>query len=129
MRVTVSTVRKLGTSVRDVRQKAGLSQADLASLAGVSRTVVVGLEAGTGNPTLQLLLRLSAVLQCEFVIAGGARPEAPLPRLRRVTAERKVPARVRTPVKPPAKQVKQLRTTPRAAIDLDRLTDGGATVR
>lgn len=129
MRVTVSTVRKLGTSVREARQKAGLSQGDLASLAGVSRTVVVGLEAGTGNPTLQLLLRLSAVLQCEFLLDGGPRPEAPLPRLRRVSSERKVPARVRTPVKPPAKQGKRLSTTPRAAIDLDRLTDGGGKVR
>lgn len=43
---------RLGRAVRGERQRRGLSQEELAELAGLDRTYISGLERGTRNPAL-----------------------------------------------------------------------------
>ncbi len=45
----------VGAAVRAARQRLGLSLAQLATAAGVSKAAIATLEAGTGNPTLATL--------------------------------------------------------------------------
>ncbi len=52
----------LARNVRFLRQRRGLTQARLAILCGIPRSTVAQLESGAGNPTLAVLLRLSAAL-------------------------------------------------------------------
>ncbi|MFD0533421.1 helix-turn-helix domain-containing protein [Actinomadura luteofluorescens] len=55
----------LAVSVRARRERAGLSQGELAKLAGLSAGTLSVVEAGTGNPTVSTLLALSKVLGCD----------------------------------------------------------------
>jgi transcriptional regulator with XRE-family HTH domain len=53
----------LGTRIRDARSRLGISQEELAFRAEIDRTYVSQIERGVGNPSVVVLLRLSAVLQ------------------------------------------------------------------
>ena len=53
----------LGERIRDARHRLGISQEELAFRAEIDRTYVSQIERGIGNPSLMVLLRLSAVLQ------------------------------------------------------------------
>lgn len=53
----------LASNLRYVRQRRGLTQAQLAKLAELPRSTVGQLESGSGNPTLSVLARLAAALQ------------------------------------------------------------------
>jgi transcriptional regulator with XRE-family HTH domain len=55
----------LAASVRARRERAGLSQGELAKLAGLSSGTLSVVEAGTGNPTVSTLFALSKVLGCD----------------------------------------------------------------
>ncbi|MCW2961177.1 MAG: transcriptional regulator, family [Thermoleophilia bacterium] len=52
----------LGERVRRIREGAGLSQSQLATKAGISRTSLHMVEAGTGNPRYGTLLALADAL-------------------------------------------------------------------
>lgn len=52
-----------GRNVRALREKAGLSQEELAFRAGMKRSYVSDLERGTRNPTVRALGRLAAALE------------------------------------------------------------------
>lgn len=52
----------IGASVRSARKDAGITQEDLAHLAGVSVRTVRAIETGTGNPSLQAVVAVSGVL-------------------------------------------------------------------
>lgn len=52
----------LGTRIRDVRQRRGLSQEKVAELVGVSRQAVAKWESGQSAPSTENLLRLAEVL-------------------------------------------------------------------
>lgn len=52
----------IGASVRSARKDAGITQEDLAHLAGVSVRTVRAIETGTGNPSLQAVMAVSGVL-------------------------------------------------------------------
>ncbi len=73
---------KLGANLRARRQEIGLSQADLATLAGVHASTVGYIERGRGNPNLSVLLQLCVTLECtpaellEGVEAGEVPPRA-----------------------------------------------------
>ena len=54
-----------GTQLRSARQQAGLSQDELAHLAGLHRTFVSLLERGLRNPTLDTILKLCRALDLE----------------------------------------------------------------
>lgn len=53
----------LAANLRRVREQRELTQARLAKLTGVPRSTIANIEAGGGNPTLQVLARLSLALQ------------------------------------------------------------------
>ncbi|UQN31771.1 helix-turn-helix transcriptional regulator [Brachybacterium kimchii] len=87
----VLTPRDLGSTVRDARVAAGLTQAELAERADVSREWVVGLERGA-RPRAELtkvLGVLAALDQTVTVTDQERRPEKPAPSPRRgmTTAE------------------------------------------
>ena len=76
----------LAANLRFLRQRRGLTQAQLAKLCGVPRSTVGQLESGSGNPTLSVLARLAAALQLsieEILSAPHARcavfPKGSLP--------------------------------------------------
>ena len=57
----------VGANLRRLRQEAGLSQAALAETSGMSRRMLVSLEAGDTNISLASLDRLAATLGATFV--------------------------------------------------------------
>ncbi|RZU60872.1 helix-turn-helix domain-containing protein [Zhihengliuella halotolerans] len=54
--------QSIGTRVTGIRTHRGLSLSRLAREAGVSKATLSGLEAGTGNPTLETIERLALAL-------------------------------------------------------------------
>ncbi|MET0402496.1 MAG: XRE family transcriptional regulator [Cystobacter sp.] len=57
------TAGNLARNLRSLRDARGLSQQQIAKLAGVPRATWTNLESGSGNPTLSVLLRVAASLQ------------------------------------------------------------------
>ena len=53
----------LADNLRELRQRRGLTQAKLAALSEVPRSTVANIEAGGGNPTLNVLVKLASCLQ------------------------------------------------------------------
>ena len=53
----------LGHTIRQFREREGLSQEDLAFRAGLHRTYVGQLESGDRNPSFLVLIRLARALQ------------------------------------------------------------------
>jgi transcriptional regulator with XRE-family HTH domain len=62
------TERWAGNLLRSARAKKGISQAQLAALAGVPRSTVERIEAGTRQPSLVTLSRLLAAVDLEMRI-------------------------------------------------------------
>lgn len=50
-------------TIREVREKQSLTQADLAEMVGVSRQTIISLEKGSYNPSLELAFKISKVLK------------------------------------------------------------------
>lgn len=59
------TKRKFGTSVRRLRMQRGWSQEEFASLIGIHRTYIGGIERGERNPTLTMIVRLATALEVD----------------------------------------------------------------
>ena len=57
-----SLSRNLAERIQDLRQRRGLTQADLAHAADVPRSTIANLESGTGNPNLINLAKISSAL-------------------------------------------------------------------
>lgn len=55
------------TMVRYLRKELGMSQKELAKLAGVSRQTINSLENGKYNPSLFLAIKISRLLGCTFI--------------------------------------------------------------
>ena len=53
----------LGVAIRKRRKELGLSQESLASVSGLDRTYVGGLERGQRNPTLKVLWQIAEALE------------------------------------------------------------------
>ena len=69
-----------GTRLRSARQARGLSQYQLARMAGVSRQAVSAVEAGLSDPSLRVALTLARALgQTVEELFGPAMPEAAVP--------------------------------------------------
>jgi transcriptional regulator with XRE-family HTH domain len=57
-----SYLAAFGSHVRSLRKKAGLSQEDVAGMAGIHVTYLSGIERGLRNPTILNLRRLAHAL-------------------------------------------------------------------
>ena len=55
--------KKFGKRVRELRNKAGYSQEDLADLASIHRTYLGGIERGERNPSLKNIQRIANALK------------------------------------------------------------------
>jgi transcriptional regulator with XRE-family HTH domain len=53
----------LGNNIRQLRESRGLSQAQIAKLAGIPRPTWTNLESGAANPTLSVLVKVANALQ------------------------------------------------------------------
>lgn len=54
----------IGTNIKQKRKSAGLTQAELARLAGITQAMLCQIERGTKNPSLQVSFELAAQLGC-----------------------------------------------------------------
>lgn len=52
-----------GKTMREIRNRRGVSQEDLALRCGLDRTYISGIERGTRNPSLTNILKLAAALE------------------------------------------------------------------
>ena len=69
----------LARNIKALREQRGLSQAQLAKLSGVPRPTWANLESGAANPTLAVLLKVSATLQVSLEeLVGPPRAAAQL---------------------------------------------------
>ncbi len=55
-------VQSIASSIRAARKEAGLTQEDLAHLAGTSERTVRALETASGNPSLRAVVAIANVL-------------------------------------------------------------------
>lgn len=53
-------VYSIGTRVKDARKKAGLTQVELATAAGMSRSYLADVEGGRYNPSVKKLVSIAA---------------------------------------------------------------------
>jgi transcriptional regulator with XRE-family HTH domain len=53
----------LGANVRELRERRGMTQAQISKVANVPRATVANVESGSSNPTLSVLVRLATALQ------------------------------------------------------------------
>jgi ribosome-binding protein aMBF1 (putative translation factor) len=67
---------ELGRSVRELRERRGWSQAQLAKASGMTQSAVARFEAGGTIPTLPVLERLAAALEVSLKVRFEARGEA-----------------------------------------------------
>lgn len=58
----VDDFASIGAGIRSARKDAGLSQEDLAHLAGTSQRTIRAIETGTGNPSLKAVVAAANVL-------------------------------------------------------------------
>ncbi|GAA4942847.1 helix-turn-helix domain-containing protein [Actinoplanes utahensis] len=63
---------ELGRSVRELRERRGWSQAQLATASGMTQSAVVRFEAGGTVPTLPVLERLAAALNVRLKVGFEA---------------------------------------------------------
>jgi transcriptional regulator with XRE-family HTH domain len=57
----------LAKKIRRLRRTSGLSQQGLADAAKVGRALIIEIEAGAANPTLESLERIAAALKTDIV--------------------------------------------------------------
>lgn len=61
-------VKQLGETIRNRRKELSITQPHLAELAKVSTNTLYKLERGQGNPSLEVLNKLTEVLGMELVL-------------------------------------------------------------
>ena len=59
-------MKELGKHFKERRNQLGITQLDLAELAGISANTLYKIERGQGNPTLEVLFKLADVLGMEL---------------------------------------------------------------
>lgn len=84
-------IQRIGRNVRKARWRAGMTQENAATTAGVTVRVLAELERGNGNPTARTLFLLSEALRCSVAdLTTTGRDEA-------LPATVRAPARGRKP--------------------------------
>ncbi|MDA9451179.1 MULTISPECIES: helix-turn-helix domain-containing protein [unclassified Bradyrhizobium] len=61
-----SPVNYLARNVRRLRLERGLSQEKLAADASTRQALISNIEAGSGNPTLKVMIRIARALKVDF---------------------------------------------------------------
>lgn len=59
-------MEQIGQTIKDRRKELGVTQQEVAELAGVGINSLVAIERGKGNPSLKTLLRILEVLGLEI---------------------------------------------------------------
>lgn len=72
--VTVATVKDIGLAIQRMRKEQGLTQLDVAGLAGLGNRFVVELEKGKETVQMQKALDVLALLGLELVIRRKGEP-------------------------------------------------------
>jgi transcriptional regulator with XRE-family HTH domain len=67
-------LRELGSRIRAQRKSVGLTQEQLALVAGVDRSYFGAVERGERNITFIVLYRLSTALECDIAALTGDMP-------------------------------------------------------
>jgi DNA-binding XRE family transcriptional regulator len=63
LRMDEDVAGHLGNNIRQLREARGLTQQQIAKVAGVPRPTWANLESGAANPTLAVLIRVASALQ------------------------------------------------------------------
>ena len=58
--------KQIGLNIRRIRKSRGLKQSTLAELVGVEDKTISRIEVGGNYPSMDLLVRLSKVLECDL---------------------------------------------------------------
>lgn len=58
--------KEVGQKVREIRQRRGLSQDDLAAMTGLEHSYISYIESGKRNPTLKTLHRIADALKVQL---------------------------------------------------------------
>ncbi|MFJ2712931.1 helix-turn-helix domain-containing protein [Pseudomonas sp. NPDC087346] len=67
-------ISRLGTQLREKRINRGLTQAQLANLAGLTRYKVIAVEKGTLSVGMIAYARVLGALDCELAVVPAAMP-------------------------------------------------------
>ncbi|MGX1592815.1 helix-turn-helix transcriptional regulator [Glutamicibacter sp. NPDC055491] len=65
----MNSVTELGAELQRVRKQNGLTQEQLAELAGISERTLRSIERGTGNPSIEAVLSVANVLGLRILVA------------------------------------------------------------
>lgn len=68
----VESIEIIGNSLKEYRKAHGLTQQDIADLAGVSRKAINELEQGKDTIQFKIVLKVLAVTDLELTLKGGA---------------------------------------------------------
>ena len=64
--IMATTREKLGSKIKDLRGKQGLTQEKLAEMAGIDYSYLNLIESGKRNPSLKVIAKLSRVLKVKL---------------------------------------------------------------
>jgi transcriptional regulator with XRE-family HTH domain len=67
-------IARLGKQIRDKRIKRGLTQAQLAELAGLTRQKIIAVEQGKQSVAMVAYARVLGALDCELAVIPAAMP-------------------------------------------------------
>lgn len=67
-------IYRLGIQIREKRLGRGLTQADLARIAGLTRQKVIAVEKGTLSVGISAYARVLGALDCELAVVPAAMP-------------------------------------------------------
>ncbi|MCP2228924.1 MULTISPECIES: helix-turn-helix domain-containing protein [Pseudomonas] len=67
-------ISRLGNQIREKRMNRGLTQAQLAELAGLTRYKIIAVEKGTLSVGMIAYARMLAALDCELAVIPAAMP-------------------------------------------------------
>lgn len=61
-------VTEIGKQIRERRKILGITQPDLAEMAGISVNTLYKIETGQANPTIKVLHKIAEILGMEFTL-------------------------------------------------------------
>lgn len=61
-------VKEMGNRIKERRDTLGITQPDLAEMAGISKNTLYKIETGQANPTLKVLNKIAEILGMEITM-------------------------------------------------------------